>query len=63
MRQGRCSLVGVSGIGVAGLAQLHALVADHAEEPSEVVVGIEIDRGLIVDSLAGAGYQVYAINP
>jgi len=51
------------GIGVAGLAQLHALVADHAEDSSEVVVGIEIARGLIVDSLAGAGYQVYAVNP
>jgi transposase len=27
------------------------------------VVGIEIDRGLIVDALAGAGYRVYAVNP
>jgi len=50
-------------IGVAGLAQLHALVADHAEEPDEVVVGIEIDRGLVVDSLVGAGYRVYGVNP
>jgi hypothetical protein len=50
-------------IGVAGLAQLHALVADHAEEPAEVVVGIEIDRGLVVDSLVGAGYRVYGVNP
>jgi hypothetical protein len=50
-------------IGVSGLAQLHALVADHAEDPSEVVIGIEIDRGLVVDSLVGAGYGVYAINP
>lgn len=49
--------------GVAGLAQLHALVADHAAEPDEVIVGIEIDRGLVVDSLVGAGYRVYAINP
>jgi transposase len=51
------------GVGVDGLARLHGLVADHAEEPSDVVVGIEIDRGLIVDALAGAGYRVYAINP
>lgn len=51
------------GIGMAGLAQLHALVADHAEDPAEVVVGIEIDRGLVVDSLVGAGYRVYAVNP
>lgn len=49
--------------GVAGFAQLHALVADHAEEPEQVIVGIEIDRGLLVDSLVGAGYLVYAINP
>ena len=50
-------------VGVAGLAQLHALLADHAEEPGEVVVGVEVDHGLLVDSLAGAGYQVYGINP
>lgn len=49
--------------GVTGLAQLHALVADCAEEPGEVIVGIEIDRGLLVDSLVGAGYQVYGVNP
>jgi transposase len=49
--------------GVTGLAQLHALVADHAEEPGQVIVGIEIDRGLLVDSLVGAGYRVYAVNP
>ena len=28
-----------------------------------VVVGIEIDRGLVVWSLLAAGYEVYAINP
>jgi hypothetical protein len=49
--------------GVEGLARLHALVADYAEEPDEVIVGIELDHGLLVRSLAGAGYQVYAINP
>lgn len=27
-----------------------------------VVIGIETDRGLSVDALMGAGYQVYAIN-
>jgi hypothetical protein len=50
-------------LGVAGLAELHALVADHAQEPDEVVVGIEIDHGLVVDSLSGAGYLVYGVNP
>jgi transposase len=47
-------------VGVSGLAGLHALVADHAEDPSGVVVGLEVDRGLLVDSLVGAGY---AVNP
>jgi transposase len=50
-------------VGVAGLAQLHALLADHAEEPAEVTIGIELDRGLLIDSLLGAGYRVYGINP
>jgi transposase len=51
------------GVGVAGLAGLHGLVAEHAEDPEQVVVGIEIDRGLLVESLVSAGYAVYAINP
>ena len=49
--------------GVAGVAQLHALVADHASEPEDVVVGIELDRGLLVSALVAAGYQVVAVNP
>jgi transposase len=52
--------------GVAGLAQLHALVADHLgdlDEPSAVLVGIETDRGPWVQALIAAGYTVYAINP
>jgi hypothetical protein len=49
--------------GVEGLGRLHELVATHAEEPSEVVVGIEIDRGLLVGALVAAGYSVHAVNP
>ena len=49
--------------GVEGLARLHALIAEHASDPSEVVVGIETERGMWVQSLIDAGYQVYAINP
>ncbi len=49
--------------GVAGVARLHEMVAAHAEEPSEVAVGIEIDRGLLVGALIAAGYAVYAVNP
>jgi transposase len=42
---------------------LHALVATHAVDPAQVVVGIETDRGLLVAALLAAGYQVYAVNP
>ena len=49
--------------GIAGIAELHAMVAGHAGDPAEVVVGIETDRGLWVAALVAAGYQVYAINP
>src|SRR5260370_3637314 len=46
-----------------GVGRIHALVAEHSEESSEVVVGIETDRGLLVQALLAAGYQIYAINP
>jgi len=49
--------------GLEGVGRLHAIVAEHAEDPANVVVGIETDRGLLVGSLVAAGYQVYAINP
>ena len=49
--------------GVQGVGRLHAMVAEHAEDPGEVVVGIELDRGLLVGALVEAGYRVYAINP
>jgi transposase len=49
--------------GIEGVARLHQLIADHAEEPAAVVVGIETDRGLLVGALTAAGYQVYGINP
>jgi len=46
-----------------GSEPLHELVAAHADDPAEVIVGIETDRGLWVTALVAAGYQVYAINP
>lgn len=49
--------------GIQGVARLHATVAEHVDEPDQVVVGMETDRGLLVASLLAAGYQVYAINP
>jgi hypothetical protein len=49
--------------GVKGIARFHALVGGHADEPGEVVIGIETDRGLFVAALVAAGYQVFAVNP
>jgi transposase len=49
--------------GVEGLRRLHELVALHADSADLVVVGIETDRGLLVQGLVASGYTVYAINP
>ena len=52
--------------GVDGLERLHALVGEHLgedDDPDQVVVGIETDRGPWVQALIAAGYQVFAINP
>jgi transposase len=49
---------------VSGIGELHELVGSHTrDDEDEVVVGIEIDRGLVVTALIAAGYEVYAINP
>jgi transposase len=45
--------------GVAGIARLHAMIA----EAAEVLVGIETERGPWVAALIAAGYTVFAINP
>jgi transposase len=49
--------------GLEGIRGFHELVAEHVDDPSEVVVGIETDRGLWVEALTASGYRVYAINP
>ena len=49
--------------GLAGIRGFHELVAAYAEDPSQVVIGIETDRGLWVEALSAAGYQVFAVNP
>jgi hypothetical protein len=49
--------------GVEGIARFHELVAEHVEDPEQVVIGIETDRGLFVSALVATGYQVYAVNP
>jgi transposase len=49
--------------GVAGVSEFHRLVAEHATEPSQVLVAIETDRGLLVGALMASGYVLYAVNP
>jgi transposase len=49
--------------GVEGLRRIHELVAAHTDHAEMVVVGIETDRGLLVQGLVAAGYRVYAVNP
>jgi len=59
--------------GVVGMARLHALVGEHLADldagadgdpvASQVVVGIETDRGPWVRALVAAGYRVFAVNP
>jgi transposase len=52
--------------GVAGIARLHAMIGEQLgqdAEDTEVVVGIETDRGPWVQALIAAGYTVFAVNP
>ena len=49
--------------GLLGLQQLQALLAEFAADPTQVIAGIETDRGLLVRGLLASGYEVYAINP
>jgi transposase len=49
--------------GVDGIGRFHQLMDEHVDDPAEVVVGIETDRGLWVQALVAVGYQVYAVNP
>ena len=48
---------------LAGVEQIHAVVAPHIAAPAEVVVGTESVHGLVVQALVAAGYTVYEINP
>jgi len=49
--------------GLEGVGRLHAMVGEHADDPTKVIVGIETDRGLLVTALLAAGYTVHAVNP
>ena len=54
--------------GAAGMARLHAMIGEHLGEDADddsvqAQVGIETDRGLWVQALVAAGYQVFGISP
>ena len=55
--------------GLAGISQLHALIAGYLPgeqddlPPGEVKVGIETERGPWVQALVAAGYEVFPVNP
>jgi transposase len=49
--------------GVAGVAGFHELVAGFVDDPAEVLVASETDRGLFIWALVAAGYRVIAVNP
>ena len=51
--------------GVEGVAGVHELigVGIGGDQEPEVVVGIEVDRGLLVRALVASGYGVVAVNP
>jgi transposase len=48
---------------LAGLTRFHETIAALAEEPSQVVIGIEANHGLWVNALVASGYLIYPINP
>lgn len=43
--------------GLTGISRLHELIGEHADQPNQVVIGIETDRGLWVDALAAPGIR------
>ena len=49
--------------GIEGIERIHEMLGAHATQASEVVIGIELDRGLLVGALLAAGYEVHAVNP
>lgn len=48
---------------LAGVRQLHSILAEQGVQPERVIIGIETDRGLLVQALRTARYQLYALNP
>jgi hypothetical protein len=49
--------------GIEGVRRFHELVEPFVEDPGDVWVAIETDRGLFVGAVVAAGYRVFAVNP
>ena len=49
--------------GVGGVARFHELLAPFVEDPTDVTIATETDRGLFVGALIASGYRVLAVNP
>ena len=49
--------------GVEGVARFHDLICGFVDEPTDVTIATETDRGLFVGAMVAAGYRVLAVNP
>ena len=49
--------------GVDGVARFHELLAPFVDDPADVTVATETDRGLFVAAMVASGYRVLAVNP
>lgn len=45
------------------MRRFHSVLAEFANDPSEVLIASETDRGLFITAMVSAGYRVIAINP
>ncbi len=49
--------------GIDGVARFHELLAPFVDDPAEVTIATETDRGLFVAAMVASGYRVLAVNP
>lgn len=49
--------------GMDGVHRLHGVLADLVDDPTEVLIATETDRGLFIAAMVAASYAVIAINP
>ncbi len=49
--------------GIDGVARFHELLAPFVDDPADVTIATETDRGLFVAAMVASGYRVLAVNP